>query len=81
MHVYKTTSLKIVLIFQLQKSIVIYLVYTCCSFFYRCVFIQVENFNIFTNLAFYFVLWHINNTQLHDICKKLQCNAKSHQSR
>ncbi len=31
MHVYKDTNNKLVHIFQLQKSITIYLVYICCN--------------------------------------------------
>jgi hypothetical protein len=42
MHVYRSINNKLVHTFQLQKSIIIYLVYICCNFFNKCIFFQVE---------------------------------------
>jgi tryptophan-rich sensory protein len=50
MHVCKGTNNKLVHIFQLQKSIIIYLVYICCNFVYKCIFFHVDNLNLATNL-------------------------------
>jgi hypothetical protein len=52
-HVYRGTNNKLIHIFQLQKSITIYLVYICCNYFYKCLILQVENLNLATNLEHY----------------------------
>jgi len=51
MHVYKGTNNKLVHIFQLQKSIAIYLMDICYNFYFcRCVLVQVDNVDVGTNL-------------------------------
>jgi hypothetical protein len=77
MHVYISTNNKLVHVFQLQKSIAIYLVYICCNFCYRCLFLQVDNLNVATHLkncCFYAMLIACKCTPL---CKKLGCDTKS----
>jgi len=68
---------KLVHIFQLQKSITIYLVYKCCNFFIRCILRQVVNLNLATNLKFYIFYAMLITCKCMPFCKKLKCNTKS----
>jgi hypothetical protein len=52
MHVYKSTNSKLIHIFQLQKFIIIYLVYICCNFLNICFLLQVDNLNLAKNLDY-----------------------------
>jgi hypothetical protein len=53
MHVYKGTNSKPVHIFQLQKFIIIWYIYLVIIL-YRCLFFQVDNLNLITNLKNYY---------------------------
>ncbi len=77
MHVHKGTNNKLVHIFQLQKSITIYLVYICCNFFYRCHLLQVNNLNLVTNLRNYYFYAMLITCKCTPFCKKLDYDAKS----
>jgi tryptophan-rich sensory protein len=76
MHVYRGTN-KTIHIFQPQKSITIYLVSICCNFFYICLFFQVENLNLATNLENYCFYAMLIASKCTPLYKKLDCNAKS----
>ncbi len=73
MHVYKGTNSKPIHIFQLQKFIIIYLVYVCCKLF----FIQVENLNLATNLENYYFYAMLIACKCMPFCKTLNCDAKN----
>jgi hypothetical protein len=73
----KGTNNKLVHIFQLQKSITIYLVYICCNFFNMCLLLQVENLNLATNLENYYFYAMLIACKCAPLCKKLNCNSKS----
>ncbi len=84
MHVYRSTNINPIHIFQLQKSNTIYLVYIYYNFFNRCIFLQFNNLNLVTNLkiyCFYVILIACKCTPLYKKirlwCKKwviLPCN-------
>jgi hypothetical protein len=76
MHVYKGVNNKPIHIFQLQKSIIIYLMYICCNFFNRCL-LQVDNLNLVTNLKNYCFYAMLIACKCTPFCKKLDCNTKS----
>jgi hypothetical protein len=61
MHVYRGTNSKPIHIFQLKKSITIYLVYICCNFFYRSILLQVEKSKSSKKFGKLFILFHVNN--------------------
>ncbi len=76
MYVYKCTNNKLVHIFQLQKSIIIYLVYICCNFKNKCLLLQVENLNLVTNLENYCFCAMLIACKRMPLCKKLDCDTK-----
>jgi hypothetical protein len=76
MHVYRGINNKPIHIFQLQKSITIYLVYICCNF-YRCLFLQVDNLNLATILENYCFKTILIACKCMPLCKKMDCNVKS----
>ncbi len=79
MHVYRGTNNKLVHIFQLEKFITKYLVYTCHKCFYRCFFFQVNNLNLTTNLENDCFCAMFIACKCMPLCKKLNCDAKNHQ--
>jgi hypothetical protein len=42
MHVYRGTNIKLIHIFQLQKFVIIYLVYICCNCFIDVFFFKLK---------------------------------------
>jgi hypothetical protein len=76
MHVYRGTNNKLVHIFQLQKSITIYLMYRCYNVFYRYLF-QVENLYLATNLENYYFHVMLITCKCMSFCKKLDHDAKN----
>jgi hypothetical protein len=76
MHVYRGTNNKLIHIFQLQKSITIYLVYICYNCFYRCFFFQVDNLNLATNLKFYCFYAMLIACKCPTLYQKLDCDTK-----
>jgi len=77
MHVYRGTNSKLIHIFQLQKLNIIYLVYICCNFFYKCFLLQVENLNLATNLKFYYYYAMLITWKCMPLYKKLDYNTKN----
>jgi hypothetical protein len=77
MHVYRGINNKLVHIFQLQKSIIIYLVYICYSFLNCFFLLQVNNLNLATNLENYYFYAMLITWKCTPLCKKLICDAKS----
>jgi hypothetical protein len=73
MHVYRGTNNKLVHIFQLKKSITIYV----ANVFYKCLLLQVENLNLATNLENSFFYAMLVACKCMPLCKKLDCDAKS----
>jgi hypothetical protein len=56
----------------------IYLVYICCNFFFnRCLFLQVDNLNLATNLENYCFYAMLIASKCTPLCKKLDCDVKS----
>jgi hypothetical protein len=77
MHVYGGTNNKLVHIFQLQKSITIYLVCICCNFFYRCFVLQIDNQNLATNLENYYFYAMLIACKCTPLYKKLDYDTKN----
>jgi hypothetical protein len=76
MHVYKGTNIKLVHIFQFQKSIIVYLVYICYNVFHKCL-LQVDNLNLATNLENYCFYAMLITCKCMPLYKILDCDAKS----
>jgi hypothetical protein len=78
MDVYRSTNNKPIHIFQLQKSIIIYIwcIYVII-FFNRCIFLQVDNLNLVTNLENYYFYAMLLACKCTPLCKQLDCNAKN----
>jgi hypothetical protein len=80
MHVYRGTNYKLVHIFQLQKSITIYLVYICCNFFIYMS--SSSSWKSKSNHKFEKLLFHVVliTYKCMPLCKKLDYDAKSEPS-
>ncbi len=77
MYVYKSTNSKLVHIFQLQKSVIIYFVHICCNFVYRCLLFQIDNLNLATNFENYCSCAMLIACKCMPFCKKMDCDTKS----
>jgi hypothetical protein len=75
--IYRGTNNKPIHIFQLQKLITIYLVYKCCNLFIRCIFRQVVNLNLATNLKNYCFYAMLITWKCMPLWKKLNYNTKN----
>jgi hypothetical protein len=77
MHVYRGTNNKPIHIFQLKSP----LLYIWCIYvaivFNRCLFLQVGNLNLGTNLENYYFYIMLIACKCTPLCKKLDCDAKS----
>jgi len=77
MHVYKGKNNKPIDIFQPKKiHHYIFDVYML-AFFYKNIFLQVDNLNLVTNLKKYCFYAMLIACKCTPSCKKLDCNAKS----
>ncbi len=77
MHVYRSINNKSVHVFQLQKSITIYLVYICCNLFLKCLLLLFENLNLATNLDYFCFFTMLIACNCMPLYKTLNCNAKN----
>ncbi len=66
MYLYQAINKTSIHIFQLQKFNTLHLENNIVIFLFRCLLIQVENFNSIKKFGIMMILWHVN-----DILQKL----------
>jgi hypothetical protein len=78
MYLHKDIDISLVHDFQFQKFVTLYLVYIYIAIFNICLFIQVENLNWKTTLAYWWFYHMLMGVNVWHFAKQLQCDAKNH---
>jgi len=76
-NVYSGPNNKLIHIFQFQKSITIYLAYICCKFLNKCIFLQVNNLYLATNLENYYFYAMLVSCKCMPLCKNMDYDIKN----